>query len=232
MPEKAQMLPALGVMAIAIETVSDSLTKFIQNLHANDGGFCAKVVDVFRSRTTDHVLSVECTMLDKHEKPLINYCIYPWHQVDPRLPRLFKPVLPMMGKVLFSDLKQTKIQVGDRLVKVDFGQNANAFIAMKIEDVEFDEQIAKMMAQEADRMPNIDIGDIVKGEIVACQWSEDEAFYRAAIIDINLPKRKVKVRFVDYGNVSIESIDNVRLLPHQTLKYPALAKLIKLVSSI
>ena len=64
--------------------------------------------------------------------------------------------------------------------------------------------------------------------MVACKWSNDECFYRALVGDVNKNLGKVKVRFIDYGNQSIEPFKNVREFPREALKYPELAKLVNL----
>ena len=64
------------------------------------------------------------------------------------------------------------------------------------------------------------------GELVVCQWSDDDTYYRAVITDVN--DKKVRVRFVDYDNVSVEPFERVRELPDTLLKYPIMAKLMPL----
>ena len=63
---------------------------------------------------------------------------------------------------------------------------------------------------------------------MVCQWSDDDNYYRAVITDVNANDKKVRVRFVDYGNQSVEPITRVRELPDTLLKYPIMAKLMAL----
>ena len=52
--------------------------------------------------------------------------------------------------------------------------------------------------------------------------------FRALVNNINVNLKKVRVRFIDYGNQAEEGFDNLRLLSEEALKIPVLAKLINL----
>jgi len=70
--------------------------------------------------------------------------------------------------------------------------------------------------------------NVEKGLVFACKWSEDGNYYRALVNNINVNLKKVRVRFIDYGNQAEEGFDNLRLLSEEALKIPVLAKLINL----
>ena len=74
----------------------------------------------------------------------------------------------------------------------------------------------------------VNINELVKNQIVTCQWSEDNSYYRAVVTEINKDQKKIRVRFIDYGNQSVEPLTKIRELPELVLKFPVMAHLVKL----
>ena len=64
-----------------------------------------------------------------------------------------------------------------------------------------------------------------KGEMVACQFSSDNQWYRAEVIDVKVSKSKAKVKYVDFGNGEIVQFDRVRHLPQEFATVPIQGKM-------
>jgi len=64
---------------------------------------------------------------------------------------------------------------------------------------------------------------IVKGDVVAAQYTLDEGWYRAIIRDINAAENCVDVFYIDYGNSETIAIERLRELRPEFLKLPAQA---------
>ena len=93
---------------------------------------------------------------------------------------------------LLRDFEDRPLQPKDELTFIDFGpMNSNTLIAMLIDHTQFEEPITEIMEAESLKQDPIPITELVPNQIVACQWSEDESWYRALIKDINLEKKKV-----------------------------------------
>jgi hypothetical protein len=164
-------------------------------------------------------------LLDTNDKPITNYIIYPWTCLDSRIAKAIG--LPE-DRVLIGDLENTLVKIGDSVIKVDFGPTSNGLIVWRVDDFHLESDLAQIMDTEGQKQPSIRLDDLVNGQIVTCQWCEDDQYYRAVVTDINKTKMKVKVRFVDYGNISVEDEKRIKLVPDLALKFPILAKLLKL----
>jgi len=92
----------------------------------------------------------------------------------------------------------------------------------------FEEPIMEVLMTEFENQDKIQIKDIEVNQVVACQWSEDEGHYRAVVKKVISEDKKVAVRFLDYGNTSTESIENIRKLPEAAATFPLLAKMVAL----
>ena len=71
-------------------------------------------------------------------------------------------------------------------------------------------------------------------QILACKDSESGEYCRAEVLSIDKSgRRKVRVRFIDYGNTGIEDIASLAELPagaENFKKFPAMGLLFKLVN--
>ena len=131
---------------------------------------------------------------------------------------------------MYEDLEDPPVKKGHDLVYISFGPSSNLLIVTTIDIILHEEELIEFMAKEVEIVSKpMESSSLVKGQIVAARWSEDEKMYRALITDINLNLGKVKVRFIDYGNQSIEKFGNLYILPKlYGSRIPALAKLIDL----
>ncbi|XP_014772425.1 tudor domain-containing protein 15 isoform X1 [Octopus bimaculoides] len=57
------------------------------------------------------------------------------------------------------------------------------------------------------------------GQLYACVFSEDGVWYRAMLVEILKPNR-VKVKYIDFGNCEITTIDKLRVLPPELKQVP------------
>ena len=129
-----------------------------------------------------------------------------------------------------EDLKISPLQKGHKIKIECMGGSSNFWIVCNPNEILlYENELAKLLRRvEMFSKTPLDSSCLVKGQIVAARWSEDEKMYRALITDINLNLGKVKVRFIDYGNQSIEKFGNLFELPEAASKIPVLAKLIQL----
>ena len=150
--------------------------------------------------------------------------------MDSRIPKLLGiPSLLSKGKLMYEDLEDIPLKKGDELVFISFGPSSNLLIITTIEVIIHEDELTELMGKEVEiTAKRIECSALVKGQIVAARWTEDEKMYRALIHDINTNLGKVKVRFIDYGNQSIEPFGNLFELPESASKIPVLSKLIQL----
>ena len=130
-----------------------------------------------------------------------------------------------------EDLKISPLQKGHKIKIECMGGSSNFWIVCNPNEILlYENELAKLLRRvEMFSKTPLDSSCLVKGQIVAALWSKDEKMYRAFITDINLNLGKVNVRFIDYGNQSIEPFKNLFVLPKlYGSKIPALAKLIDL----
>ena len=82
-----------------------------------------------------------------------------------------------------SDFEEAtrQIRVGDEVVFVDFFQNASKMVVMLKKHKHFEEPIMEVLMTEFEKQDKIQIKDIEANQVVACQWSEDEGYYRAVV---------------------------------------------------
>ena len=130
---------------------------------------------------------------------------------------------------LLRDFPDPPFKKGDKLIFQDFGPlKSNTFVAILEQNYEFLESVLDIMEIEAPKQEKIPIGDLVINQIISCQWSEDKNWYRALVKQVCLEKKKVKVRFVDFGNSADEPVENIRELPESAVEFPVLGKLVNL----
>jgi hypothetical protein len=163
--------------------------------------------------------------LGSDDQPITNYMMYPWTCLDSRIP---KAIGMPEDRVLISNLEKIDVKVGDSVIKVGFGHSSNSLIVWRAVDVDLAGILAQIMITDGPKQPSVRLDDLVKNQIVTCQWSEDDQFYRAVVTEINKSPMKVRVRFVDYGNNSFEDEKRLRLVPDLALTFPILANMLKL----
>lgn len=57
------------------------------------------------------------------------------------------------------------------------------------------------------------------GQLFACVFSEDGVWYRAMLVDILKPNKLI-VKYIDFGNCEITTIDKLRELPPELEQVP------------
>ena len=122
------------------------------------------------------------------------------------------------------------LKKGDEIIFENMGISSNYWIVSNPKEVKmYEEELTKLM-EKIDTFAKPVVGSaLVKGQIVAARWSEDEKMYRALITEIDTNLGKVKVRFVDYGNHGIVSFAHIFELPKFfASRIPILAKIIDL----
>ena len=164
-------------------------------------------------------------------RQIFEYLIQPWTVMDPRIPKLlgFKPdvIVPKpISQTTFEDMNDTPLKINDNLIFISFGPSSNQLVVCKEENIVHEDDL--QTAMENIRTDGKEVNNVEKGLVYACQWSEDGNYYRALVSNINMNLKKVRVRFIDYGNQAEESFENLRLLSQEALKIPVLAKLINL----
>ena len=76
------------------------------------------------------------------------------------------------------------------------------------------------------KLRKIEPGSLKKGSIVAAEFSEDGAIYRAIIKDDHSKAKtgaEISVLFCDYGNSEVVPVDGLMQLPEHLAKEPATA---------
>ena len=64
---------------------------------------------------------------------------------------------------------------------MEFFQNASKMVVMLKKHKHFEEPIMEVLMTEFEKQDKIQIKDIEVNQVVACQWSEDEGYYRAVV---------------------------------------------------
>ena len=65
--------------------------------------------------------------------------------------------------------------------------------------------------------------EVLKGDLVAAQFTLDEGWYRAIVRDVNTTENSVKVFYIDYGNNETVETERLRELKPEFLRLPAQA---------
>jgi hypothetical protein len=172
---------------------------------------------------------VECDVSNENGKILAKYLLNPWTGCDPSIPIALG--WPEKSDIFWlNDFEDAKcqVQVGDKVVFVDFMQSASKMVVMLNKHKHFEEPVMEVMLDEFSKQDPISIKDIEMNQVVACQWSEEEMPYRAVVKKVMIEEKKVSVRFLDYGNSATEPIENIRKLPEAAATFPLLAKLVTL----
>ncbi|XP_035278915.1 tudor domain-containing protein 15, partial [Anguilla anguilla] len=122
-----------------------------------------------------------------------------------------------------SHLPESKVKPGFR--GTGFVSHVNTVTSFYIQMEDDEQAILKMGedlndAQLKETMENI-TGKLNVGDVIACEYEEDGALYRA--VAINVSDAKIKVEFIDYGNEATVDSKNARRLPGIFLTQPRLS---------
>ena len=147
------------------------------------------------------------------------------------LPTLSRP-LNKSREIKLEDIQDIPLKKGDEIILESMGLSSNYWIVSNPKEVQMYENDLFKLMKKVEMFSKPVVGSaLVKGQIVAARWSEDEKMYRAIIHEINTHLGKVKVTFIDFGNQSIEPFKHLFELPtFIASKIPMLAKIIDLAA--
>ena len=214
---KMASVPSLCLICKAQGNVDKNLQKLIEGLVEKQSGSIKMKI------TKKHEHFVECILLDENNKQIIPYLLTPWVNFNPEICQ----ILTGKSGYFLQDLPNEPLKIGDQLMFLCFGPNkSHTLVTMNQKDATFEEAIMNIMAVEAPKEKSIEAKNLKANQVVACKWSEDDSFYRAIIKEVK--DDKAKVRFIDYGNLSLEPLDRIKNLPEAALAIPILGKLVAL----
>lgn len=131
-----------------------------------------------------------------------------------------------------ANLGGKPIQDNAEVMMSSYDETTDRVVVQEVKDLlnESPSKIDLLLEKELSKF-KVPILDPRKGCLVACKWSEEDRFYRGLILSVDPNRKKVKVRFIDYGNTAIEGFNKLAKLPSVLLdpKYPPLAHLVQLV---
>ena len=224
--QKCLAIPSAGFKFTCLDAVKPALSSQIKNMC--EEVLCFKVQDIKKYKD-GRLKKLNMVLIDDQDQPLIRYSAVPWYKGNPDVQNLLD--VPA-DEVMLQDLKKSVVVVGDKVVKIGFGETCDMVVVVKAADVaKLTELKAVMEAEGAGAEGYTALPK--EGQVVACRWSEDQGIYRAVVRKVNAEQRKVRVRFLDYGNYSIEDLGNVYDLPDSALdseRFPCLASLLPVVS--
>ncbi|XP_045767145.1 RING finger protein 17 [Maniola jurtina] len=96
----------------------------------------------------------------------------------------------------------------------------NKFELSVVQDHESSEIYKKMYAQLQSESHEIALNGIYENKACLALFPTDGQWYRALILQYSEVKKLIKVKFVDYGNVEILALNNVREISEEHLKLP------------
>ena len=220
LPAIGSNIMAAGFVGFGLGSIPKALTKMLRGILTKEGYIEAKVTELIPQSKSLRVTLFEGEA--KEGKALLDYILHTWHKFDKEIPTL----LGLERSVLMlKDLDRNPLKVQDEVIHVDT-HSSFQLIVWLTKDVEQEMLLSKELEVEGPKQAKVQ--DPNKGELVICQWSDDDSYYRAVINDYNKDEKKVKLRFVDYGNQSVEPLDRIRELPDTVIKYPIMAKLLAL----
>ena len=79
--------------------------------------------------------------------------------------------------------------------------------------------VQSIVLQLYDGSSTTDVSGVMTGELYAGKFSLDNQWYRVQIRDIS--KDQIGVLFVDFGNMEMTTLDQLRMLDHSLARYPA-----------
>ena len=210
--------------------IPDQVEKYLQSLvDRNSNEIIVKMKDI--NLASDGYLKNCVGIIMDGTRQIFEYLIQPWTAMDPRIPKLlgFKAdvIIPKpISQTTFEDMIDTPLKINVHLAVISFGPSSNQLVVCQEENILHEEDLQKAM--DNIRTHGKEVNNVEKGLVFACKWSEDGNYYRALVNNINVNLKKVRVRFIDYGNQAEEGFDDLRLLSEEALKIPVLAKLINL----
>ncbi|KAJ8270717.1 hypothetical protein GJAV_G00118440 [Gymnothorax javanicus] len=122
-----------------------------------------------------------------------------------------------------SHLPETKVKPGFKGIGFVSHVSTATNFYIQMED---DEQAILKMGEDLNEaglketMENVS-GKLHAGDVIACEYEDDGAFYRAVAIDVS--DVKIKVEFIDYGNEATVDIKSARILPRFFFAQPRLS---------
>ena len=217
MPGSVSNIMAAGIVGLGLGSIPKTLTNMLQTILKKDGVIEAQVTEIIQKTN-----SLRVTFYESKGKALLDYILHPWYKFGREIPTL---IGLERSRIMLKDLDTNPLKVKDEVIHVEFHSSYQLIVWLK-KDVDQEELLTKELEMEGPKQSKVQ--DPAKGELVVCQWSEDDAYYRAVVSEFNKAEKKVKVRFVDYGNQSVEPLDRIRELPYTVVKYPIMAKLLTL----
>ena len=217
MPGSVSNIMAAGIVGLGLGSIPKTLTNMLQTILKKDGVIEAQVTEIIQKTN-----SLRVTFYESKGKALLDYILHPWYKFGREIPTL---IGLERSRIMLKDLDTNPLKVKDEVIHVEFHSSYQLIVWLK-KDVDQEELLTKELEMEGPKQSKVQ--DPAKGELVVCQWSEDDAYYRAVVSEFNKAEKKVKIRFVDYGNQSVEPLDRIRELPYTVVKYPIMAKLLTL----
>ncbi|CAI9739538.1 Hypothetical predicted protein [Octopus vulgaris] len=145
-------------------------------------------------------------------------------------------VYPVKQSLVSFTGKEVEIKHADLL---PVGSVLNVYVSFIYSAAQFYVHYETSCIQEIDAELNlhcqkrhVDIKALQIGGFCVAQYSDNDAWYRASILDIDDEKGEVEVYYVDYGNTERVSIDRITKLPTSVAHYPAQAILCALFQLI
>eukprot|EP00094_Tigriopus_californicus_P006579 TCALIF_06335-PA protein Name:"Similar to TDRD1 Tudor domain-containing protein 1 (Homo sapiens)" AED:0.01 eAED:0.01 QI:165/0.7/0.72/0.90/0.8/0.90/11/100/1155 len=224
---KVTSFPALGFRFVPTEPLTSEMKALIRAQLVAEANICLGQIGDLISTSDQEIDHVNIVLMSGEER-LAGFEAHPAYQIDERAERLqgwekTMPTLTTLGVKSIGD--------NAKVMMTSYDETTDIVVVQEVKDVlsECHAQIDALLEKEL-RKFKVPIFEPRKGCLVACKWSEDDRLYRAIILSIDPSRKKVKVRFIDYGNTAIEGYGKLAKLPSILLdpKYPPVAHLVKL----
>ena len=98
---------------------------------------------------------------------------------------------------MYNDLEDTPLKKGDELVFISFGPSIHQLIVVNTEVIFHEEKLTEILLYATQVAKPLKGSELVKGQIVAARWTEDDKIYRAVINVVNMHLGQVKIRFIE-----------------------------------
>ena len=131
----------------------------------------------------------------------------------------------IVTKCFDKDIKKYDVKENDVIKIESYTNYTNTWIISVKKLLHQHENNLLYWMKKVDTFPK-PISEFEIGQIVVICKTKDEKMYRARINAINRKLQKIKVSFIDYGDDSIEPINNVCGLPFYASTIPSLASFI------
>ncbi len=138
-------------------------------------------------------------------------------------------------RTTLANLPPAELAAKDEVAIVDFDSTTNVVAVQKLNAASLLEEIEAIMADEyAPTKKVVPVSEPLKGDLVACKWSDPDiggSYYRARIVSVDNGVKRVKVQFLDYGNRAVEPWAQLAQLAPRLLdkKFPPIGILLELV---